>query len=142
MKAAVASFLLLAAPPLALALPEDLAQALNEYYQAEMSNDIDALNRLLADDYMVVNSDASVEDKQKTLANFATPGFKVDPYVFEERVERVWENAAIISGRVRLGWTQGGRHQTRLLHMTYVWAKRDGRWQATFTQVTRVPSPE
>jgi len=32
-----------------------------------------------------------------------------------------------------------GKHQTRLLRVAYVWAKRNGHWQATYTQVTRVP---
>jgi hypothetical protein len=26
------------------------------------------------------------------------------------------------------------------VRMVYVWMKRDGRWQTTYTQVTRVPS--
>jgi ketosteroid isomerase-like protein len=51
----------------------------------------------------------------------------------------VWGDAAVIGGLAHPGWTQDGRHQTRLVRIAHVWAKRDGRWQITYTQVTRAP---
>src|SRR5262249_31328894 len=50
-------------PALAAELPPDLAKAVREYDQAQIHSDIPALARLFADDYMLVNSDASVENK-------------------------------------------------------------------------------
>lgn len=120
-------------------LPPDLAKAVKDYDQGQTHNDIPALERLVTDDFVLVNSNATVENKQQFLADFNLPGFRIDPYVMEERVTKVWSNAAVIAGRVHLSWTQDGKHQTRLLRMVYVWAKRDGRWQVTFAQVTRVP---
>ena len=73
------------------------------------------------------------------VADFSLPGFKIDPYVVEQPVEKIWGNAAVIGGLVHLSWTQDDKHQTRLLRVAYVWAKRNGHWQATYTQVTRVP---
>jgi ketosteroid isomerase-like protein len=57
----------------------------------------------------------------------------------EQPVEKMWGNVAVIGGLVHLSWTQDGKHQTRLLRVAYVWAKRNGHWQATYTQVTSVP---
>jgi len=139
MKLATAILLLSAAPALAGELPPDLAQAVKEYDRAQIHNDIPTLSRLVADDYVLVNSNATVENKQQFLADFNLPGFKIDPYVVEQPVEKVWGNAAVIGGLVHLSWTQDGAHQTRLLRVVYVWAKRNGHWQARYAQVTRVP---
>ena len=138
-KLAAAILVLSGVPALAAELPSDLAEAVREFDQAQVHNDVPTLERLVADDYMLVNSNATVEDKRQFLADFNLPGFKIDPYVVEQRVEKVWGEAAVLGGLVRLSWTQDGQHQTRLLRLAYVWAKRDGRWRATYTQVTRVP---
>lgn len=139
MKLAPAILVLSAAPALAVELPPDLAKAVQDYDRAQIHNDIPTLERLVADDYVLVNSNATVENKQQFLADFSLPGFKIDPYVVEQPVEKMWGNAAVIGGLVYLSWTQDGKHQTRLLRVAYVWAKRNGHWQATYTQVTRVP---
>ena len=116
-----------------------LAEAVRAYDQAQLHNDVATLARLITDDYVLVNSNATVENKQQFLADFDLPGFKIDPYVMEEPVEQLLGDTAVRSGLVRLGWTQDGRHQTRALRMVYVWTKRDGRWQIAYTQVTSVP---
>lgn len=139
MKLAAAILVLSAAPALAVELPPDLAKAVQDYDRAQIHNDIPTLEHLVADDYVLVNSNATVENKQQFLADFSLPGFKIDPYVVEQPVEKMWGNAAVIGGLVHLSWTQDGKHQTRLLRVAYVWAKRNGHWQATYTQVTRVP---
>jgi hypothetical protein len=93
---------------------------------------------LVTDDYVLVNSNASVENKAQFLADFLLPGFRIEPYVVEEPIQKVWDGGAVLGGLVHLKWTQDGKHQTRTLRVSYVWAKRDGRWQVTYTQVTRV----
>lgn len=126
-------------PALAAELPPDLAQAVAAYDRAQFDNDVATLARLVDDDYVLVNSNASVEDKRQFLADFHLPGFKIEPYTIEQPVRKVWGDGAVIGGLLHLGWTQDGRHQTRTLRVSYVWAKRDGRWRATYGQVTRVP---
>lgn len=133
----------LALPSLAAAadLPPDLAHAVARWDEAQARNDVETLSRLTTDDYMLVNSDSSIQDKQSFLADFHLPGLKIDPIEVKEKVEKVWGDAAMRAGLVNLGWTQDGKHQTRRLRMVYVWARRDGRWQMTYMQLTRVPSP-
>jgi len=127
------------APAWAADLPPDLAKAIQDYDRAQVNNDTAVLERLVDDDYVLVNSNASVENKQQFLADFHLPGFKIDPYVIEQPMHKVWSDGAVIGGLLNLSWTQNGKHQTRRLRVAYVWAKRDGRWHATYGQVTRVP---
>ncbi len=131
--------LLCGLPMFAADLPADLEKALEEFDQATVRNDIPTLARLVADDYVLVNSDSSLQDKQSYLADFKVPGFKVEPYVMEQRVERLWDNTAVIGGVIHLKWTLDGKREARLLRVVHVWARRDDRWRATYTQLTRVP---
>ena len=93
----------------------------------------------MTDDFLLVNSNASVEDKRQFLADFNLPGFKIDGYTVEQRVEKAWGDAAVQGGLLHLSWAQDGKHQTRTLRIAYVWQKRDGHWRATYAQVTRAP---
>ncbi|MGH8496636.1 MAG: nuclear transport factor 2 family protein [Gammaproteobacteria bacterium] len=120
-------------------LPPDLAQAINAYDRATSSNDVETLGGIVADDYVLVNSDSTMQDKQSYLADFAVPGFKLDPYVMEQPVEKVLGDAAVTGGLLKLSWTLDGERHSRLLRIVHVWARHDGKWQLTYTQLTRVP---
>ena len=133
--AALALFFLL--PAAGADLPADLAEALKAFDRAHYESDIGSLIRLTSESYMIVNSDRSLEDKQQFLADFGLPGFKIDPYVRTQESNSVWPDAAVTAGVVALGWTQDGQHHTRRLRYVDIWRKQDGRWQATFTQVTQ-----
>ena len=126
------------APTRTVELPPDLAKAITEYDQATFANDIVALGRLVAEDYVLVNSDSTLQGKQSYLADFTVPGFRLDPYVMEEPVQRIWGDTALTAGRLHLTWTQGGRRESRLVRIAHVWTKDHGRWQLTYTQLTRV----
>jgi ketosteroid isomerase-like protein len=128
-----------ASSAIAADLPDDLARAAKEYDRANVASDLTALERLFADDYVLVNSDASVENKQQAIADFRMPGFRIDPYVVTQPVQTAWSEGAVIGGVVHLGWTQDGKHQQRWIRIAHVWAKRHGHWQMVYTQVTRVP---
>ena len=121
------------------ALPRELVDAMRAFDMAQVSADTATLARLVTDDYVLVNSDASMDFKPKYLADFLLPGLKMDPYVIEHRIEKIWGDAAVIAGMQRLSWTQDGQRHRRVLRIVHVWTKRDGRWQATHTQLTRIP---
>jgi ketosteroid isomerase-like protein len=120
-------------------LPADLARAVDAYNQATTHNDTKTLAALVTEDYVLVNSDASVQDKASYLKDFAVPGFKVDPYEIEPLAYKVRGETALTAWTCNLGWTLDGRHETRRLRMVHYWVRRDGRWRIAYTQLTRVP---
>jgi ketosteroid isomerase-like protein len=139
LRALAAGLLLCAAPAIAAELPVDLAAASRNYDRAQFENDVGALRRLVTDDFVLVNSDASLENKTQFLADFELPGFKIEPYVIDQPIQKVWENGALLGGIVHLNWTQDGKRASRGLRVVYVWIKRNGRWQAAYAQLTRLP---
>ncbi|HEY7640724.1 MAG TPA: nuclear transport factor 2 family protein [Steroidobacteraceae bacterium] len=119
--------------------PADLATAIETYDRATVSNDTTTLANLVADDYVLVNSDSSLQDKQSYLEDFKVPGFKLDPYELQQPVRKAWGDAALLAGVVHLSWTLKGEHQSRLLRIAHVWTRRDGHWRIAYTQLTRIP---
>jgi hypothetical protein len=121
-----------------VALPPDLAKAIKEHEQATFRNDVVVLGDLVAEDYMLVNSDSTLQDKRSYLADFTIPGFRLDPYVMEEPVLKFWGNTALTAGRLHLAWTQDDMRQNRIVRIAHVWTKDEGHWRLTYTQLTRV----
>jgi ketosteroid isomerase-like protein len=120
-------------------LPADLAQAVEAHNRATMDKDIAALGALVTDDYLLVNSDATTQDKGSYLADFEKPDFRIDPFTIEQPAYRIHGDTAMTSGVVTLGWTLDGRHESRRLRIAHMWVKQDGHWRIAYTQLTRIP---
>lgn len=119
--------------------PADLVNAVRAYNQATVHKDIPKLSELTTDDYKLVNSDSSVQDKSSYLADFRAPGFTLDPYDIDQLFYRVHDETALTGWRFRLAWSQDGKRQARLLRIVHSWVKQQGRWRIEYTQLTRVP---
>jgi hypothetical protein len=85
-----------------------------------------------------VNSDATTQDKRSYLADFEKPDFRIDPFVIEQPAYRVDGDTAMTGGVVTLGWSLGGRQQSRRLRIAHMWVKQGGRWRIAYTQLTRI----
>ena len=122
-----------------VALPADLAKAAHDYDQAQVTSNRAELERLLADDYVLHNSGGQVQDKASFIADQIAPGYKLEPFVIEEKVEKVMGDAAILGGVARAKGTSGGEPYDVRLRFIDVGAKRGGRWVVVFSQATRAP---
>lgn len=122
------------------ATPPDLAQAVRDYDRAQVEGDRAGLERLLADDYRLVNSGGHVETKQDLIGDYTAPGYKLDPYTVREPIETVWADGAVMGGLVTVTGRDGGKPFSATFRFADVWARRDGVWRVVYTGVTR-PAP-
>ena len=120
-------------------VPPDLAAAVHGYDQAQIHGDKAELERWLADDYLLINSSGATETKAQLVADYTAPGFKIEPFTIEQPVEKVWADGAVMGGIATLKGTDGGKPFEVRLRFADIWAKRNGRWQVTYTQVSRAP---
>jgi hypothetical protein len=121
------------------ALPPDLAKAVAAYDAAQIKGDGAELKRLLAEDYTLVNSSGAIENKAQLIADYTNPGYKLDPFVVREPIEKVWSDGAVMAGLATLSGTDGGKHFELTLRFADIWAKRHGVWQVIYTHVSRPP---
>ena len=139
--------LLAAAPsintsPTDVRLPAALVQAMEDYDRAQVSGNRVELTRLLADDYVLVNGGAEIENKAQLIADFTDPAFKLSPYVVQHPNRIAWADGAVLAGEVELTGTNAGKPFVAHTRYADIWRLRAGRWQVVFTQVTRFPKKE
>lgn len=120
-------------------LPPALAKAVAEFDHAQVHGDSAALGRLLADDYVLVNSRAQTEDKAAFIGDYTAPGFTLEPFTVEHELVRQWNGGAVLGGVATLRGTSGGKPYAVRLRFADIWRERDGRWQVIFTEAARVP---
>ena len=120
-------------------LPPDLAQAAADYDRAQIKGDAGLLNRLLAEDYRLVNGGGQVESKRQFVAESSDPAVTLNPFVVESPIQIVWSDGAVLSGEVHLAGLDHGKAFRAHFRFADIWRKRDGVWKVVFTEVTRLP---
>jgi len=120
-------------------VPPDLAAAVHGYDKAQVDGDRKQLERWLADDYLLVNSSGATETKAQLIADYTAPGFDLEPFTVEQPVEKVWKDGAVMGGVATIRGTDGGKRYEMRLRFADIWAKRNGRWQVVYSQVSKAP---
>ena len=120
-------------------LPADLKKAVHDYDEAQIKGNRAELQRLLADDYTLLNSGGKIQSKAELIADYTAPGFKLEPFVVEQPIEKVWSDGAVMGGIATLKGVDGGKPFSVTLRFSDIWAKRKGAWQVIYTHVSRPP---
>ena len=110
--------------------------------EATLNNDIKANDRLLADTWLNINPDGSVTSKAKLMELLKAGSFKIASIENDDVVVRVYESAAVVTGRsTTKRESQGGEVLTRQVRFTRVYAKPNGRWQVVSAHNTLIREP-
>ena len=119
--------------------PSQLDQVVMQYNRAQREGDRPALERLLADDYILVTRNAAVKTKAQLIADLTETGLRLDSYIIEHPHRRRWRNGFLLAGEVHLNGTRAGRTFAAHIRLVDLWRLRGGRWQVVFSQVTPFP---
>lgn len=122
-------------------IPADLRKAVEDYDHAQVKADGAELRRLIADDYVLVNSSGRMQDKSQLIADYLAPGYKIEPYKVLQPVEKAWSDGAVMGGLVNLKGLSEGKPFAVTLRFADIWAKRNGKWQVIYTHVS-TPAPD
>ena len=121
---------------LAADIPADLKKAVHDYDEAQVHGNGAELARLLADDYTLINSRGLVQTKKDLIDEYTAPGYKIEPFVVREPIEKVWNDGAVMAGVATLKGVDGGKPFSVTLRFADIWAKRNGKWQVIYTHVS------
>ena len=121
-------------------VPADLAKAVKDYDEAQIHGNKVELQRLVADDYTLVNSSGRIQSKAELIADYTTPGYRIEPFEILQPVEKVWSDGAVMGGVVNLRGIDGGKPFSVTLRFADIWAKRNGKWQVIYTHVSKPPA--
>jgi ketosteroid isomerase-like protein len=144
----LAACLLLYSPPArALSVPllhkEDHLRREIENLEAEwrtaiVQNDVATANRLLADDYLGINPNGTLETKADALAQRRSGALKVSSIEPANIKVRVYGDTAVVTSQVKIEGHDGDRDISGRYHYTRVYSRRGGEWKIVSFEASRI----
>jgi len=110
-----------------------LEQLNKEYVDAFMNADVEWYRKHLAEDFVCIESDGSVLNKDQFLLN-AAKGPDVDDYKLHDVDVRIYGNVALVQATG--SWT-GKDNAKGISRYTDVYVKSGGDWKTVLAQITR-----
>jgi ketosteroid isomerase-like protein len=139
-KALLPLALLLVAPAAAQDSNADIRAVADAFDAAQFHRDKAALEALIAPDYLAVFGSGRVVGRTEFIAGFTGPGVTFAPFEISDRLFlRIAPDAAVAGGEGRIKGNENGKPFAEHFRFSDVFAKRDGKWVAVFTQVTPLP---
>lgn len=118
---------------------EALRDSERQRLAALVERNMEVAHALHADDYGLITPGGAVLSKQDYLSGIASGTLRYSRFEPDGEIAvRVWGTAAALRYQVRIDidW-EGGRDSGRFWH-TDIYELRDGRWQAVWSQATRI----
>jgi ketosteroid isomerase-like protein len=104
-----------------------------------MQNDVATIHRLLADDYLGINPNGTLETKADALAQRRSGAAKISSIEPENQKIRVYGDTAVVTSRVQVEGHDGERDISGLYHYTRVYSHRSGEWKVVSFEASRIP---
>src|SRR6476660_4110517 len=107
---------------------QHIRQLNDEWVKAIMRADVDALNRIMADDFYFTYP-LEGDDKAQFIADITSGDLKIK-YIGREQLNvRVFGNTAVLTARDSATWLYHGRELAGQYKILSVFTERDGHWQ-------------
>ena len=106
--------------------------------QATVNNNIGEMNRLLADDYVGITSNGTVENKQQALAQRSAGTIRVTRLDITDTKVRVYGDTAVVTSQAQLEGTNGTSDIGGQYRYTRVYNRRLGQWKIVSFEASRM----
>jgi ketosteroid isomerase-like protein len=108
----------------------------NGWNHALEAKDTKALGMLLANTFLSVDIDGSVESKSEFLASIKAPDYQPSQAVTEQSTVQVYGDAAVVVGVFRVKGMEKGKAYMHRERFVDTWIKINGTWQCVATTST------
>jgi ketosteroid isomerase-like protein len=115
---------------------EELLKLENEFTQANLKNDAEAIGRFLADDWVIIEANGAIIDKARFLGVIKSGDLSYQMMKWDEVRVRIYGETALVTGLTSTTGKFKGQELSTRERGTDVFIKRDGRWQCVFSQLT------
>jgi ketosteroid isomerase-like protein len=112
----------------------------SQWRAALMQNDVAAINRLLADDYLGINPNGTLETKADALAQRRAGTTKISSIDPINMKVRVYGDTAVVTSQVQVQGHDGDRDISGRYHYTRVYSRRSGEWKVVSFEASRIPA--
>ncbi len=119
---------------------ETLRAVGDRFDKAQIQQNREELERLIADDFVFVGSGGVREGKREFIDGFVDPNITFDPITITDPViVPLGPDAGIVGGDVVLGGTANGERFASRIRFADTFRRIDGEWKAIHVQATKVP---
>ena len=116
----------------------DVEKKWNEAYRVK---DVAVLNRILADDIIIIYGDGTRATKSEDIASIGADE-QVESSTLDDFQVKLYGDTAVVMSRLTSSGLRQGKHFNAQFRYLDVYRKRDGRWQCVITQNTRIGKVE
>ena len=122
---------------LANTMEEELLKLEDEFARAVAGNDADALDGLLANDWIIVEPDGSIIDKARFLGVIRSGALSHESMESTDLRVRLYGNTAVVTALTTTKGKFMGQDFASCERATDIFVKQTDRWQCVFTHLTR-----
>ena len=131
---------LLAAAALSVSSTAEVKTFAQAFDDAQFNHDGKSLDAMIAPDFVFVLGSGKVVGKREFVEAFSSKTERYDPFVIGGRLFiPLGPDAAIVGGEARLSGEDGGQRFNAHFQYSDIFQRRNGKWQAVYTQVTSIP---
>lgn len=110
-----------------------------QWLDAYMKSDATVIKNLEADDYAIIDSDGSVMDKAKDVKSVTDKSFVLKSATMSDfKCRMLGDNAAVVTCMIKMTGTDEGKEFSGDFRGTDVFEKKNGKWMAVASQLTKV----
>jgi uncharacterized protein (TIGR02246 family) len=117
---------------------QQIKAMVDQVHAAMIRADINALEKLYADDYTAIRGDGAVLTKAQEIEGFKAGSIKYGKVDQQDVKVRVYGNTAVSVTLTTTTNMRNGIQRTGSNRSTRVWVKRNGAWRCVLYQATRV----
>jgi ketosteroid isomerase-like protein len=118
-------------------MEEELLKLEEQFAEAIIKNDPEAIERFVTDDWIIINADGGIIDKERFL-EVITSGVLTHEMMESDDIRvRVYGDSAVVTALVRTKGKFMGQEFSTHERATDVFVKRDGKWRCVLSQLTR-----
>jgi ketosteroid isomerase-like protein len=114
----------------------------NSWNRALETKDTKALDLLLADTFVSVDIDGSMETKRQFLADIKAPDYHPSQAVTEQSTVEVYGDSAVVAGVFRSKGVDKGKTYMRRERFVDTWVKINGTWKCVASVTVLIPSKQ
>jgi ketosteroid isomerase-like protein len=119
---------------------EKLLKIEKEFAQAIISNDLEGIGRIVADEWIIIDPNGDIVDRTRFFEVTKSGALTHDVMESEDFRVRVYGDSAVVTGLTRTKGKFMGQEFSTQERATDVFVKRDDRWQCVLTHLTRLPN--
>jgi len=120
-------------------MEEELLKIEKEFAQAIVSNDLEGIGRIVADDWIIIDPNGDIVDRTRFFEVIKSGALTHEMMESEDFRVRVYGDSAVVTAVTRTKGKFMGQEFSTQERATDVFVKCDGRWQCVLTHLTRFP---